>query len=106
MGLLDSILGAGGGKAKSSLGQQFGLSDDQVSKALGQLIPALGAGVKKNASSPQGLESLMGALSKGNHEQYLDKPEALGQESTREDGNKIISLKNEKRNFSSLFLLL
>jgi hypothetical protein len=90
MGLLDAILGAQGGGGPAELARQFGLSDRQTGDALKQLVPALNAGVRRNTQSPQGLESLLGALKRGNHERYLDQPEALRDRATVDDGNKIL----------------
>ena len=36
------------------------------------------------------MESLQNALSRGNHQQYIDRPELIQSEATREDGNKIL----------------
>ena len=88
MSLLDTILQATGGQDK--LAQQFGLDNNQVSAALSQLVPALNQGVKKNAGAPGGLEALLGAISGGNHQKYLDNPDALGDEATTNDGNAIL----------------
>jgi hypothetical protein len=44
MDILEAISGAQGGGAVQQLGQQFGLSNDQVSSALSALVPALAAG--------------------------------------------------------------
>jgi len=72
------------------LGQQFGLSESQASTALGALLPALAAGVQRNASSASGLEALMGALGGGQHQRYVDDVQALGRDDTVADGNGIL----------------
>ncbi|MGE0407270.1 MAG: DUF937 domain-containing protein [Candidatus Korobacteraceae bacterium] len=83
-------MNAGRGGAVRQLSQQFGLSDDQTVAALKNLLPGLAGGLQRNATQQGGLESLMGALMKGNHQQYLDNPGSLASESTREDGNGIL----------------
>jgi hypothetical protein len=88
--ILDMLMNAAGGGAVQKVGQQFGLSEDQTGSALGQLVPALMAGLQKNTSQPGGMEGLLGALSRGNHAQYLDSPELLEVDATREDGNSIL----------------
>ena len=88
--ILDTILNAGGGGAVQQVGQRFGLSDDQTSSALNQLVPALMAGLQRNASQEGGVGSLLDALKGGNHAEYLDKPATLGAEATTEDGNSIL----------------
>jgi hypothetical protein len=90
MDILSALLNAQGGGATRQLGQQFGLNDDQVGAALSALVPALAAGVQRNASSQGGLDSLLGALTGGSHQQYLDDPSALTRQETVEDGNGIL----------------
>jgi hypothetical protein len=87
--ILDMLMSAGGGGAVQQVGQRFGLSEEQTGSALGQLVPALMAGLQRNASQG-GMESLLGALGGGNHSQYLDAPELLGKDSTTQDGNSIL----------------
>lgn len=84
------LMNAAGGGATQQLGQKFGLSPDQTSGALAQLVPALMAGMQKNTQQQGGLDGLLGALTGGNHSQYLDNPEMLTQDSTIEDGNGIL----------------
>ena len=90
MDILDLIRGAQGGNAVQQLGQQFGLDDRQVSSALSALVPALATGVKSNVSDAQSLDSLIGALSGGQHQRYVDDPGTLGQADTVADGNGIL----------------
>jgi hypothetical protein len=90
MDILDLIRSAQGGGAVQQLGQQFGLDESQVSSALSALVPALSAGFQNNASSPQGLESLFGALGGGQHQRYVDDIGTLAQADTIADGNGIL----------------
>lgn len=89
-GLLETILKSQNGGAVKQLAQNFGLSNEDTLRALSQLVPALSRGVKTNVSSQDGLDSLMNALSRGRHEQYLDKPEAIGRPEAVDDGNSIL----------------
>jgi hypothetical protein len=88
--LFDMLMSAGGGSAVQQVSQRFGLSNDQASTALGQLVPAVMAGLQRNTSQQGGLEALLGALNRGNHEQYLDNPGLLQQETATQDGNSIL----------------
>lgn len=90
MNLLDTILSASGGAPVRGLAQNFGLEESQASGVLKALLPALSSGLKNNVASSGGLESLLGALSGGNHKQYLEEPTRLGQPSTVQDGNSIL----------------
>ena len=65
--ILDMLMNAADGGAVQKVGQQFGLSEDQTGNALGQLVPALIAGLQRNTSQQGGMEGLLGALSRGNH---------------------------------------
>jgi hypothetical protein len=90
MDLLSMVLNAGGGNAVRQLAQNFGLDANQTTSAINNLLPALGRGLARNTSNPGGLESLLGALSSGGHERYIDDVESLGNESTVQDGNGIL----------------
>jgi len=90
MNILNAILGAGDGQAVGALAQQFGLSKDDASSALGALLPALAGGLQRNVSQRSGLESLVGALTSGQHGRYLDEPSMLGAPATVTDGNAIL----------------
>jgi len=90
MNILDAILKTQDGAAVRQLGSQVGLPPDQTTAALSALVPALAAGVQRNIQSQGGLESLMSALSSGNHGQYIDNPTSLGDQSAVTDGNGIL----------------
>ncbi len=90
MDLLNMLLNAGDGGAVKKLAQNHGLDESQVSSAITNLLPALGQGLARNAASPDGLSGLLGALSSGGHERYIDNPESLGHEDTVQDGNGIL----------------
>ena len=79
MSLLKTILESQGGAVAGQLAKQFGLDANQASSVLGQLVPALSAGVKKNVAQQNGLDSLVAALTKGNHQSYLDDSSRIGQ---------------------------
>jgi hypothetical protein len=90
MSLLKAVLEANSGGAVKALAQNFGLSTEQTGSAVAKLLPALTAGMKNNAAQQGGLDSLLGALTKGQHEQYVDHPSKLAEQSTITDGNKIL----------------
>lgn len=90
MNLLETILKASGGGAVEQIARQFGINSDQVGSILGQLTPAVARGIQKNTESTTGLDALMNALKKGNHEQYIDNPDVLAQQSAVDDGNGIL----------------
>lgn len=90
MNMLDAIIGAQNGAAVSQIGGQVGLEKDQTTSALAALVPALAAGLQRNAESAGGLESLLGALAGGRHAQYLDDPASIGRPDSIADGNGIL----------------
>ena len=88
MNLLSSVLQ--NGAVLQQMAKQLNLDPNQVQSAVTHMIPALTRGIQKNASSPGGLEGLLGALQKGSHSQYVEKPNLLGQAETINDGNAIL----------------
>ena len=90
MNILDAIVNAQDGAALQQLGSQVGLAPDQATAALSALMPALASGFQRNIQSQGGLESLMAALSSGNHGRYIDNPTSLADPSALADGNGIL----------------
>jgi len=90
MNILNAILGDGDGQAVGALAQQFGLSSDQASSALSALLPALAGGLQRNVTQQGGLESLVGALTSGQHGRFLDNPSLLGADTSVSEGNAIL----------------
>lgn len=90
MNILDAIINAQDGAAVRQIGSQLGLGPDQTTAAISALAPALAAGFQRNLQSPGGLESLLAALSSGQHGQYLDNPTSLDAPSAVADGNGIL----------------
>jgi len=90
MTLLQNMLSGQNGAMLNQIAGQFGLDGQQAQAAMQQLVPALAGGVKKNAANPEGAQSLMNALQKGNHQAYADRPETLAQPETINEGNAIL----------------
>jgi len=90
MNLFDMITQAAGGGAMKQVGQQFGLSDGQTQQAMKALLPAISGGLKRNASTADGMQALLQALDKGHHDEYIDNPDRLAQSETVDDGNAIL----------------
>jgi hypothetical protein len=89
MNLMEAILG-GGGSPISTMANKFGVDGNTITKVIQQVLPALTNGVKKNVSQQGGLESLLQALNKGNHDRYLDDADALQRAEAVDDGNGIL----------------
>lgn len=88
--LLQAILQAQGGNAPKNIARQFGVSDAQASSAISALLPALVGGMQRNVQQSNGFESLLGALSDGHHQRYVEDPAAAFAESTVQEGNGIL----------------
>lgn len=84
----DSVNAHGGG-ATELLAQRFGISPDQAASAVSALAPALASGPQQNATNEGGLQALLGALASGQHQQYVEDPNALNRPATIADGNAI-----------------
>ncbi len=90
MSLLEQLLGGQNNAAVDQLSRQFGLNPSQTQSALDALLPSIAAGLQRNASSPSGLEGLLGALTGGHHSQYVEDVSSLTRPETVQDGNGIL----------------
>ena len=88
--LFDMLTQTNNGAAVQQVGQQTGLQPDMAQAAIKALLPAIAGGLQRNVHQPGGLQSLLGALQNGQHEQYLDQPESLAQPNAIADGNAIL----------------
>lgn len=90
MNLLETILNSQDGALVRQIAGRLDLDEDKARTAMNALLPALGKGLNRNAASPQGLQDLLGALSRGDHARYIEQPESLGQAAAVEEGNGIL----------------
>ncbi len=90
MNLLGMLLDNQGSPALQQLSKGFGLSEGDARNVLSEMVPALSRGMQNNVSKQGGLEDLLGALSKGNHQHYIDQPESLASEQATQEGNAIL----------------
>ncbi len=68
----------------------LGLGERETASAMEQMMPALTRGIQRNTHQQGGLDALLGALAKGNHGRYLDRPADLGNTDATLDGNAIL----------------
>jgi hypothetical protein len=90
MDFMDLLKSAGGDKSIGELAKTVGLGSSDTSKLVEALAPALMRGMQKNTADDNGLAGLRRALETGGHDRYIDKPELLASEETRNDGNNIL----------------
>lgn len=90
MDFLDLLKSAGGDNGIGELAGAVGLDSSDASKLIGALGPAFLGGLQKNTADDSGLAGLRNALQSGGHDRYLDSPELLREDATRQDGNNIL----------------
>lgn len=88
---LVELLGSSAGQAAvGQIARQLGIDERSATSAMQAVMPALGRGIRNNASRPGGVDQLSGALGRGQHDRYVDRPELLGQPETIADGEAIL----------------
>lgn len=90
MSMLETILNSGNGALVGQVANSLKLDKGKAGAAVAELLPALRQGLRNNIGQQGGVESLLSALQRGNHEQYVERPETLASESTIRDGNAIL----------------
>lgn len=90
MDILGTLLASARSGSLSQAAQARGIDAAGAQSLLAQLVPALTAQVKRNASSKDGLSSLTNALARGEHQRYLEDPAALASDTAVTDGNGIL----------------
>lgn len=90
MDLLKMLLDSGSSPALKQLASSFGVSESDARNALSGMVPALSGGLRNSLSSSGGQAGLLEALTKGNHQRYLEQPESLSETATVTDGNSIL----------------
>ncbi len=90
MNLLGMLLESQGSPALKQLAKGFGLNEGDAENVLTEMVPALSRGMQNNLSRQNGLEDLLGALGRGNHQRYVDQPETLADKEATREGNAIL----------------
>lgn len=90
MNILETLLSSNSGAIVSQISKQFGLDEQQVQAAAGQLLPALAQGVQKGGLQGDNMSDILKMLQGGNHAQYVDQPETLAKTETVDQGNALL----------------
>ncbi len=90
MNLMDLLQNSNNGALVEQMAQQLGIDQQTARRGLQQLAPAVSRGFSRNMQQSAGLDGLLQALQGGQHEQYIDNPQQLRQQSTINDGNSIL----------------
>lgn len=89
MNILETLLASARGGALGRAAETRGLGEHDVQSLVAQLVPALTAQMKSNASEDDG-RGLASALGRGNHARYLDDGSTLASPEAVDDGNGIL----------------
>ena len=87
----DILNAAQGGQGVNNIAQQFGLSPEQTQAAIQAVIPAFSQGMQNQAAAPGGLESIIGALTGGIHQQSFQNPAAAQSPAAQAAGGDMLS---------------
>lgn len=89
--LTDILLQAQGGEALANLARQFGLSRDDAEKAVGAMMPAFAAAMRRQMADPETMQNLFAYLSAqaGLQAAFRDQIKAFSP-TTREEGEKLL----------------
>ncbi len=70
--LFDVMLKAQNGESMLAMARQFGLAQEQASKAIAALIPAFSTGFTRSSHDPYGLASLVSGMTSGSYAKYFE----------------------------------
>lgn len=88
---VESILAsAQGGQLIPNLAERFGLSDEQIERAIQALTPALTIGLNRAAEEPQAFEKTVGALAGASRYSFFDEPSAAHSDDSVEMGRDLV----------------
>ncbi len=90
MSILETILSGPGEPVVRELADQHHIDREQALAVLARVVPNLSRAVRDNVRDEQGLDGLLGALQKGQHDRYLEEPQRLRDPQTVVDGNGIL----------------
>jgi hypothetical protein len=90
LSLYDMMMQAQNGNAAEIMARQFGLAQEQATKAVAALMPAFSEGFKRNAANPYDLAAFMKALTTGEHAKYFEDMSKAFTPQGMADGNGIL----------------
>jgi hypothetical protein len=90
MNLYEMMRQAQGGEAFASLARQYGLTQDEVRRAVEAFTPAFSTALQRNTADPMGFFQFMQALASGQHAQFYRSPEEAAAPAGRREGEAIL----------------
>ncbi|MGF6155487.1 hypothetical protein M2267_000715 [Ensifer sp. KUDG1] len=88
--LFDMFAQAQNGKAIELMAQQFGIAQEQMTKATAALLPAFSAAFKRNTANPYDFGALLTALGSGNYAKYFEDMSQAFTPQGMADGNGVL----------------
>lgn len=82
---------AQGGNAMANLANQYGLSQQQMQKAMEALLPAFSLGLERQAATPTGFEQLLNSFGQGQYAGYYDSDGDGIPDTARTSGNDVLA---------------
>ncbi|WP_419909778.1 DUF937 domain-containing protein [Hoeflea sp.] len=89
--LYEMMMRAQNGEAMRAMAGQFGLNEDQVTRAMEALMPAFATGFKRSAANPQDFGNLMQAMASGNYTEYFNNLASAFTPQGISDGNAMLN---------------
>ena len=88
--LFDLMMKAQNGDAVEAMAKQFGLAQEQMTKAMTALMPAFSTGLKRTMGNPYDFSALMAAISSGSYTKYFEDTAKAFSPQGVADGNAIL----------------
>ncbi|WP_136659653.1 DUF937 domain-containing protein [Nitratireductor sp. XY-223] len=88
--LYEMMMRAQNGEAMRAMAGQFGLDEDQVTRAMEALMPAFATGFRRSTANPQDFGSLMQSMASGNYADYFNNLAAAFTPQGIADGNAML----------------
>jgi hypothetical protein len=88
--LFDLMMKAQNGDAVEAMAKQFGLAQEQMTKAMTALMPAFSTGLKRTMDNPYDFSALMAAISSGSYTKYFEDTAKAFSPQGVADGNAIL----------------
>jgi hypothetical protein len=90
--LFDIMRGAQGGAAMDAMARQFGLTPDQVERAMQALLPAFALGLQGSAREPDAFSRTLGLMGSGRYAPFFDNPMLAFSQSAMAQGNEALGV--------------
>lgn len=88
---LDFLARTLGAEGIGAIAKNLGARPEQIEAALSVILPRLAQGMERNTLSRGGLADLVKAIGDGHHEAYLGRPDLIGSDAMRADGDAILA---------------